>query len=168
MNGPAFDGAVVNGLVRAVIMEFAVIHASGFLAWPWVARWDRRRRAMFVPALAAAYTVPLAIWALLAGSAWPLAVFWGLMANRMLTVVLGDLPDDAAMTAWGHAWAGTTTLYVAAVLLALTGGAPSEGRVLFIGFAYWTAVGLSGLTDWRWVYRWMAWSRARGRNRPRR
>ncbi len=165
MDRSLLSDTVVRSLVRAVPVEFAVIHASGFLAWPWVARWDVRRRAVFVPGLALAYSVPLGIWSLVAGGAWPLAIFWGLMANRMLTALLGDLPDEKALNAWGMAWAGTTTLYVLAVVLALTGGGVSAGRALALGFIYFTLVGLSELTGWAWVYRWMAWSRARGRQR---
>lgn len=78
---------MVNGLVRAIPIEFAVVHASGFLAWPWVARtWPFRRRARFV-----------------------------------------------ARRSW----------------------APEPQNVLAAGFAYFTAYGLSEMTDHAWLFRWL-------------
>ncbi len=156
------EGLVAN-LVRAIPVEFAVVHASGFLAWPWVARWTGRKRYQFVALLAALYTVVLAIVALALGGWWPLAIFWGLMANRMLAVLVGDLPDDRAFTAWGIAWAGSTTLYVLAVCLGIFGGQTDTTKALTMGFLYFTLVGLSELTHWAWVYRWQAWAQRRKR-----
>lgn len=154
-------------LAWAIPIEFAVVHASGFLAMPWVAKWDVRKRALFVPALAIAYTIPLAIIALVVHGWWPLAIFWGLMANRMLVVLLGDLPDDNAFTAWAMAWAGTTTLYVLCLVVGALGAQARITQALVIGFLYFTLVGLSELTGWAWVHRWMRNARARAQARSR-
>ncbi len=153
-------GAVTR-FAWAIPIEFAVVHASGFLAMPWVARWDARRRAIYVPALAGLYTLPLAIIAFAVHGWWPLTIFWGLMLNRMLVVVFGDLPDDNAFTAWAMAWAGTTTLYVLSIIAGVFVARTDVARALIIGFVYFTMVGLSELTGWAWVHRWMTRARER-------
>lgn len=158
-----FSPEVIRNFARAIPTEFAVVHASGFLAWPWVAKWDRKKRGLFVAALAGLYTLPLAIFALATGGIWPLAIFWGLMLNRMLAVVVGDLPDDNAFTAWAMAWAGTTTLYVVCVIIGVFGGTTDTTKALVMGFLYFTLVGLSELTHWAWVHRWAANARKRSR-----
>ena len=150
----------VTALARVIPIEFAVIHASGFLAWPWLAReWKPKRRALFVAGLAGVYTVGLGIFALIQGALWPLAIFWGLMLNRMLVVLVGDAPDDAAFGEWTFAWAGTTTLYVLSVCVGALGAQTDRTRALVIGFLYFTLVALSELTLWGWVYRWQARAR---------
>lgn len=160
------DRSALPGLVlplaRSVPIEFAVVHASGFLVLPWVARWTNvRKRALYVAALAGAYSLALGIVSLAMGGIWPLAIFWGLMVNRMLAVIVGDLPDDRAFTAWAMAWAGTTTLYVFSVIAGAFGGQARLTQALVVGFGYFTAVGVSELTGWSWVHRWMQRARAR-------
>jgi hypothetical protein len=152
----------VTALARVIPIEFAVIHASGFLAWPWLAReWTRKRRALFVVGLAGFYTLGLGVFALIQGALWPLAIFWGLMLNRMLVVLLGDLPDDAAFREWSFAWAGTTALYMLGVCVGVLGAQTDRTRGLLIGFLYFTLVALSELTSWDWVYRWQKQPRGR-------
>ena len=154
--------AWVPQLARAALIEFVVIHASGFLAWPWLAReWKQKQRALFVAALAAAYSLGLGIFSLVVGGVWPLAIFWGLMLNRMLVVLVHEAPGDEEFQQWVASWAGGTTLYVLAVVIGAFGGANDTTKALVIGFLYFTLVGLSELTLWGWVYRWQARARRR-------
>ena len=109
----------------------------------------------------------LAIISLATHTWYPLAIFWGLMLNRSLTVILGDLPDDNAFTAWAMAWAGSTTLFVLAVCVGAVGAQADVTRALLIGFLYFTMVGLSELTGWGWVHRWMRRARERAARQGR-
>lgn len=154
--------------MRAIPIEFAVVHASGFLAVPWVAGWkQRRKRALYAIGLISLYTIALAIASAAVGGWWPLAIFWGLMFNRLLAVIVGDIPDDQAFTAWGVTWAGTTTLYVGAILVGIFAGESNETKAIVIGFVYFTMVALSELTGWGWQYRWAEKARARAAARGR-
>ena len=155
------------GLVRAIPIEFAVIHASGFLAVPWVAGWKGRRKTLYALGLIALYTLVLGILSLAFGGIWPLAIFWSLMLNRLLAVIVGDIPDDRAFTEWSMAWAGATTLFVLAVCVGIFGGEANEAKARLIGFLYFTLCGLSELTAWAWVHRWMQNARRRGIARSR-
>jgi hypothetical protein len=159
--------ALLSKLAWAIPIEFAVIHASGFLMWPWVARWQAATRGKFVLLLAVAYTIPLAILALVTRHWYPLTIFWGLMANRMLTVIVSDIPDDEAFTRWTMGWAGATTLYVGAVCIGAVGAQQDVTRALVIGFLYFTSVALSELTSWSWVYRWMQRAREKAGSQAR-
>ena len=153
---------VLSRIAWAVPIEFAVIHASGFLMWPWLARWEAPRRATYVVVLAVLYTIPLAILAFATGHWYPLTIFWGLMVNRMLRVIVSDSPDDASFMRLAIAWAGATTIYVFALMIGAVAAPSVMTRALLIGFGYFTAVGVSELSDWEWVDRWMARARARG------
>ena len=154
---------VGRGLVRAIPIEFAVIHASGFLALPWVAGWKDRRKTLYPIGLTGLYSLALGIVSLAVGGIWPLAIFWGLMFNRLLAVIVGDIPDDNAFTEWAIVWAGTTTLFVLAVCVGIFGGTENEAKARLTGFLYFTTCGLSELTGWAWVHRWMRSARERRR-----
>jgi hypothetical protein len=149
-------------------MEFWAVHASGFLFLAWIHDWAPLKRLGIVAGLAAAYSAALLLVVRFVGTWWPLAVFWALMANRMLDAVLRGRPREAEFDLLTHAWAGTTALFaVAACLVGVAG--PASGAVLIAGFAYFTANALSELTGWRWVFRWMQRARARaGRSGRRR
>ena len=83
------------------------------------------------------------------------------MANRMLFVLVHEAPGDAEFQQWVASWAGGTTLYVLAVVIGVFGGVNDTTKALVIGFLYFTAIALSELTAWAWVYRWQVWARRR-------
>lgn len=154
-------GTQGTALWRAMVIEFFAIHASGFLKWTWVSDWSRARRVRFVLVLAAGYSAATGLAALLLGGWWPLVVFWSLTANRMLDAAVREAPEGRAMQEEARAWAGGVALYGLAVCVAAVTGF-GRAAVLTAGAAYFFANGVSELTGWRWVDRWLAWSRARG------
>jgi protein-S-isoprenylcysteine O-methyltransferase Ste14 len=91
------------------------------------------------------------------------------MANRMLWVVVRQAPATEDFDFATHAWAGTTTLFLFAVFIGLPAlGGFTPKALLLTGFLYYTAVGLSELTGWRWMFSWMERARRRETSRPRR
>ena len=157
------SAALLVEIPRLVAMEFVAIHCTGFMFVVWLARWALARRAAYLAALAAAYSLVLGAIALFLGDAWPLAIFWGLIGNRALTMLLAELPDERRQDLLTHAWAGTTVLYTVAISAGMlfAGKIPAQG-LLLTGFFYYTSVALSELGGWGWVFRWMQ----RARERP--
>jgi hypothetical protein len=165
LQAPALlPGELLAHLPRLVMIEFAAIHCTGFMFLVWLMKWDLARRAAYLAALTAAYTLVLGVIAIFLGDAWPLGIFWGLIGNRSVMMLVGNLPDERRQEALTHAWAGTTTLYVVAMSAGMlfAGKIPAQG-LLLAGFLYYTSVALSELGGWGWVFRWM--QRARERNR---
>jgi hypothetical protein len=142
-------------LPRSVLIEFTAIHCSGFLLVAWMGGWGAAKRTAYVAVLAAGYSLVLGAVALVLHDPWPVAIFWALMGNRVTGVVFGRPPDERRFQAIGITWAGTTTLYVLALCAGvLVGDGFSARGFLLTGFGYYTAVGLSELSEWGWAWRW--------------
>ncbi len=147
-----------TALWRAATLEFFAVHASGFLKWTWVTKWNLPRRALFAAALAAAYTAAMVVVSLIVGGWWPVAVFWLLTGNRILDAAVREAPTGRAMEEEGYAWAGSVVLFIGCVFVGAM-GAMTRTAVFVAAALYFAANGLSELTGWRWVERWMARSR---------
>jgi len=165
LQAPAFlPEQLLAHLPRLVMIEFGAIHCTGFMFLVWLMSWGLARRAAYLAALTAAYSLVLGIIAFFLGDAWPLAIFWGLIGNRSLMMLTTDLPDERRQQVLTHAWAGATTLYVVAISAGMlfAGKTPAQG-LLLTGFIYYTSVALSELGGWGWVFRWMQRARERSR-----
>lgn len=157
--GGSFDPAARDHLHRAALLEFFAIHCGGFLMWPWMAGWSGRTKALYVAGLVAGYALVLAIISLVIGAWWPLVIFLGLVANRAVGIALMPNPDGQEMDRVAHSWGGAITLFVLAAIAGGMGG--TRGAVLGAAACYFGAIGVSELTNWGWVRRWIASSRRR-------
>jgi hypothetical protein len=171
---PARLGAApVGPLMLTMLLEFIVVHSSGFMGTVMVGDLPRERKVASLLGLGAFYTLFVAGFALTFKTWWPLASFWGLTVNRLLSVLLGQAPagDERAFAqrSWGVGalfYLGFTfvTILLPLPRLGMTPAAvsaqdlPGSGlwvsqpwRVLAFGFLYFTATGLSELIDHRWL-----------------
>jgi hypothetical protein len=95
---------------------------------------------------------------------WPLWAFWGLIANRLLNVFLGDVPDGKEQSRIASGWAMSVAAYVLSIFatvilpvprfgltaaIVARSGLPGEGiwidepqRVVAAGFVYYSAQAL--------------------------
>jgi hypothetical protein len=88
--------------------------------------------------------------------------FWGLMANRILSVVVGRPPDGERFQRLTICWAGTLAVYMGALCLGLlVGDGMTWAAARWIGAFYFLGIAWTELTDWRWVYRWQRVARSR-------
>lgn len=167
----------VGYLVVLLGLEFIVIHSAGFMQWVWIADWSRAYRVLYLIGLGLFYSAFAGILAYAARSWWPLASFWMLMLNRVLGTLLGQAPRGQELDLILHGWGGSLALYalavVGAALLPVPAGgltpdvvaaldfpgrntwAPQTQSVLAAGYVYFTAVGISEMTNHAWVFRWM-------------
>lgn len=171
---PARLGAApVGPLMLAMLLEFIVVHSSGFMGTVMVGDLPRERKLVSLFGLGGFYTLFVAAFAVAFKTWWPLASFWGLMVNRLLSVLLGQPPVGEERAFAQRSWAVGALFYlvfafVTIVLplprLGMTPAAvgaqdlPGSGlwvsqpwRVLAFGFLYFTATGLSELVDHRWL-----------------
>ncbi len=83
-----FGTLTVHHLTFVMLMEFIVVHASGFLGAIAARDESKGSRAGIFAALGAFYTIFAAGFAAMYGGWWPLWAFWGLLLSRFPTVVL--------------------------------------------------------------------------------
>jgi hypothetical protein len=118
----------VRRLVMIVLLEFFIVHSSGFMGVVAIGSRARRRTIGLTLALGAFYTVFLAAWSAAFGDWWLLGSFWLLMLNRLLGLMLGQPPDEKR----GAFVMGTWAMSVAAFLLAVVIGAVADPPALGI------------------------------------
>jgi hypothetical protein len=119
------------------------------------------------------YTIFVGGFSLAFHTAWPLAVFWLLTANRLSSLLIAATPTAEDKLSVQRSWAATAILYLVACFLTVvlpvprfgltpdvvvalhlpSGGAWVEQpqRAMAFGFLYFVSVGVSELFDHRWV-----------------
>jgi hypothetical protein len=163
----------------ALLLEFVVIHSSGFMGIIWL--WEKRRaeRILTLLGIGVFYSLFAAGLSVRFGSWWLFGGFWMLTANKMLGVLAGMEPRERELELLQHGWAGALALYVLALCLTLMVPLPALGltpdvlapqhlpgahlpwtnepqQVIAAGYLYFTSVAVSEMTDFAWVFRWMA------------
>ena len=121
-----FGERTVHHLTFVMLLEFIVVHASGFLGA--VANRDEpgwRRGLMFL-GLFLFYNIFAGSFALMYGGWWPMLFFWCLMLSRFPAIVLR--PPDAHGQMWLMAnWAAMTALYIFGVMITVIPPVPVLG-----------------------------------------
>jgi hypothetical protein len=102
-----FGSFMVKWLLLVMMMEFIIIHASGFMGVVAFAPGGRAVRGLSIVGLGLFYTLFAGGASLAFRSWWPITAFWGQTVNRLLGVILGRAPDaeqrDLVMSGWGAA-----------------------------------------------------------------
>ena len=121
-----FGAKMVHHLTFVMILEFIVVHSSGFMgglasreATPWI------RAAQFA-GLTAIYTLFALGFSAMYGALWPLLAFWALMLSRFPTVVLRP-PDFRGQFVLMANWAAMAVLYLVGAGITATAVIPHLG-----------------------------------------
>ena len=167
----SFDSPVIPALMLTMLLEFIIVHSSGFLGTTALAAGSWRRAIRLLVVLVGFYSLFVLGFALAFKTWWPLVSFWGLTVNRLLGLMMGQAPTGEARLFLQRSWAVTAIFYLVFAgltvmlpipALGVTGafreGIPGSGlwvsephRVLAFGFLYFTAVGISELFSHRWL-----------------
>lgn len=169
----AFGRRMVAHLMLVMLLEFIIVHSSGFMGS--VLYSDARRVGKVTATLGFGvfYTLFVAAFALAFGTWWPIWAFGGLTLNRLLGAVVGQAPTGAEKAYVLKGWAIGVIFYLAFVFtttllpipaLGITSAVrasqdlPGSGlwidapqRVIAFGFLYFTAWGISDLYGHRWL-----------------
>jgi hypothetical protein len=122
----AFGPLTVHHLTFVMLMEFIVVHASGFLGAMAARDEPRWSRAFMFSCLAAFYMIFAVGFAAMYGGWWPIWAFWGLMSSRFPTVVLRP-PDQDGQTVLIVNWAAMMVLYLGGIFLTAIVAIPPFG-----------------------------------------
>jgi len=163
----------IRYVVLLMLMEFIVIHSSGFMG---AAVWGSARKAprgLVILGFGAFYTLFVGGFALVFKTWAPLVGFWVLTLNRLLGAVVGQA-DGKEKALVMRGWAACTLFYLLVVFattllpvprlgvtpeIAIAANIPGDSglwvtrpyTVLAAGFVYFTACAVSELSGHRWL-----------------
>jgi hypothetical protein len=117
----------VRRLVMTVLLEFFIVHSSGFMGVVAISNRKRSKAVWLTLGLGAFYTLFIGAFAAGFGDWWLLGSFWLLMLNRLLGLVLGQAPDDRREFLIMGNWAMTVAAYLFAVAIGAMTNLPALG-----------------------------------------
>jgi hypothetical protein len=122
-----FGPHMVGNLMLTMLLEFIIVHSSGFMGAAYFSKAPRSKRIMTIFGLGLLYTLFVGGFSLSFHSAWPLASFWGLTCNRMLAVLLTPTPEENPGLYLGANWAMSAVFYLFGVFLTVIAPVPRFG-----------------------------------------
>ncbi len=162
-----FGPTAVKHLILVVLVEFVVIHSSGFMGAAALAATSVPRRLLVILGFGFFYSLFTGVVSMAFHSSWPFLSFWGLTGNRMLNVVVSPAPNLRNTKIVMGGWALTVAAYLVLVFLTaflpvprlgitadvvarqeLTGGGlwiDHPETAIALGFFYFLAVGVGEL-----------------------
>lgn len=117
----------VRRLVMIVLLEFFIVHSSGFMGVVAFGDRPRWKTAALTLGLGGFYTLFLVAFSMGFKDWWLLGSFWMLMANRLLGLVLGQAPDEKRQGFIMGTWAMTVAAYLFAVAIGAAANVPALG-----------------------------------------
>lgn len=123
----AFDEKMVSYLVLVMVMEFVIIHSSGFMGRVMIDEGDKKKRGLTLVGLALFYSLFVGGFALSFETWWPLAAFWGMTLNRILFILLGHAPEGEGKLLLQKSWAAGALFYLGSVFLTVLAPIPELG-----------------------------------------
>ncbi len=117
----------VRRLVMTVLLEFFIVHSSGFMGVIAIGNRNRPRAVWLTLGLGAFYTLFIGAFAIGSSDWWLLGSFWLLMANRLLGLLIGQAPDDRREFLIMGTWAFTVAAYLLAVGIGVMANVPALG-----------------------------------------
>jgi hypothetical protein len=115
----ALEERMVSYLVLVLLMEFIVIHSAGFMAMAMTSSKPALQRVGATIGLGLFYTLFVSAFAMSFDEWWPIAAFWGLVLNRLLSVFLGGTPAEEQRNAMMTTWGRNAAFYLFAVFLGI-------------------------------------------------
>ncbi len=121
-----FGELSVHHLLFVMLLEFLVVHSTGFLGAVGARDVPRRERLLMYSALLVFYTLFAAGFSVMYGGWWPLLAFLGLTLSKFPTVVLRP-PSLRGQSVIIANWAAMTCLYLGGVFVTVVPPVPAFG-----------------------------------------
>lgn len=164
----ALGDGMLPYMMLVMLLEFIIIHSSAFIGNIMYGDLSKQKKITMMLGFFGFYTLFVLAFSLGFGEWWPIVAFTGLMLNRMLSVLVGNLPEGAERERVRSMWAVNVFCYIvgvfATILLPIPAlgitpeaiaqaGLTGEGiwieepyRLAAFGFLYFSAVGSIELT----------------------
>ena len=163
----AFGNQSFSRCEQIMLMEFIIVHSSAFLGFAMTAPKRRSTRILSVVGLGLLYSLFVGSFALAFHNIWLLASFWGLLINRMLSIIFGPTPKEDDLDFIVVGWATAVVCYLGFIFLTAFANLPRYGitpaavaaqvipgggiwadepvRVVAFGLFYYAAIGVTEL-----------------------
>lgn len=139
-----FGPLAVKHLVLVMLLEFIVVHSSGFMGVVTLSAGSRGKRLLILLGFALFYSLFTGAFSLAFHTSWPFVSFWVLTANRMLSIVVSPAEDLKAANVVMAGWALTVMAYLGCCFLTVFVPLPRLGitsevvtRQAFSGSGLW-------------------------------
>jgi hypothetical protein len=169
----AFGEQALSKLMLVMLLEFVVVHSAAFMGTVAIAPAARGKRALGILGLGAFYSLFAGGMGLAFHSWWPVIAFAALTTNRLLGVLLGQVPDAEQKAFIQMGWAASVLFYLGGCFLTILVPIPALGitpevvaaqhfsatglwiaqpqRVLAFGVVYFALTGWSDLASHAWA-----------------
>jgi hypothetical protein len=121
-----FGLGTVKRLEQLMLVEFIVIHTAAFTGTVLLASAGKVWRVAAIIGVAAFYGVPSTM-GLVIHETWPAVAFTGLSLNRLLGVLLGQVPDYQRTFFIQASWAASVVFFVGGAFLTIPMAIPALG-----------------------------------------
>ncbi|NUN69501.1 MAG: hypothetical protein HUU02_07290 [Bacteroidetes bacterium] len=103
--------------MTVMILEFVTIHSAAFMGWTLFAGSGPVKKILWVIALGCFYSIFVYALAMESGEWWPMAAFWFLILNRLMTVLSGGEEANARLGVLMASWVWSLVSYLLAVMV---------------------------------------------------
>lgn len=169
----ALGDNMINYLILVMLMEFITIHSSAFFGATMISTLPKTKKSLALLGLGLFYTMFVAAFSLSSGEWWPIVVFWGMIFNRLMSVVLGKSLDGRQQVSMMSMWVVGTVCYLGGVFVTVLAPVPELGvtyeyvqslhlteqglwfdephRLVAFGFLYFTLIGFIEIKLEKWT-----------------
>ncbi|KAB2924103.1 MAG: hypothetical protein F9K22_07240 [Bacteroidetes bacterium] len=123
----ALGDDMVPFLSMVMLLEFIIIHSSGFMTAFALRGGDKKKTLLIMAGLGAFYMLFAGAFAASFNSWWPVIAFGGLLLNRMLSVITGQAPEGKETDFAMMQWASNVFFYLMSVFAAIMLPLPELG-----------------------------------------
>lgn len=165
--------SMISYAILVMLMEFIIIHSSAFVGSVMFGDAAKKKKVLSMIGFSAFYMIFVLAFSVGFGDWWPVIAFTGLMLNRLLSVIVGDIPEGKERDRVRGMWAINVLCYLVGVFATTLLPMPEFGitsdaiaaadltgegiwidepyRVLAFGFFYFTTVGIFESAD-IWIH----------------
>ena len=122
-----FGDLTVKRLLLLMLLEFIVVHSAGFMGAAAISDLPKAKIVGAMLGLGLLYSLFAGAFSLAFSSWWPLAAFWGLMANRLLGVLVGQPAEGREREFVMASWAAGAGAYLLSVFATVFTPVPRLG-----------------------------------------
>ena len=110
---------MVSYLFQVMLLEFIIIHSAGFMSGVIYGNSPRAQKIKLMIGLGLFYSLFVVGFAVGFNSWWPIIAFWGLLFNRMMSVLTGQAEEGKENEFVKNMWGLNVFCYLVSVFVVI-------------------------------------------------